>query len=418
MSTNDPILYLARRRRWRLATAVTLGLVGLVALSGLGRLGRGTFFSKAPLAELEQAAHSNPGDGELQCALGMRMLNEGREGDGYRVMHDLVRREPRVAKYWYGFGRAASIVGHAREAAGAYRKTLELDSSLDIARRDLARVYASAGLYDDAIPLFAALERSSDPNLKGDPLYGQCLLGKGRVQEAWDMATRSALRWPMQDQTYDVLAQAGIALGRLADTQEFLVTRLKRTPMYPVSRVRRALARVMLAWHRADMLAAAEEYARVAAEDDHSAASFATIAEARLRRGNLKGAAAAAQQGLKAEPHSAECLEALEKVAVGEGRPDETERYRRLAATGTEDPPDLRAARAKVAAAPRDASAHLALASALAGSGRPADAAGECYSALAISPSDRSAAELLASCRDTAIQRLETQAKTRTAAGL
>lgn len=409
MTGQDHLEYLARRRRTRLAVVLSLGIAAIFCFLYINRASRQRWLLTAPISALEQAAQKHPEDTELIYRFAYRLIGEGRVEESLSLMERVVRREPRSLLYRYGYARAADYAGRYLEAARSYQKAIELDPTFAEAHAGLSALYGEAGLETDALREFEQTNRLN-PSLPVDyALWARCLIHKGRLEEAWDKLRRSVQQNPVQNRPYPLLAEVGIKLKRYQETEAILIRRIDLTQAYPVGVARAPLVRVMLAQSPdRETLKMAEEVAEIAVTDPAPKADYwAVLGQVRLLRRNLEGSRRALEAGLKLEPDHLECLRLLATVYERQARAEQAASLRARIAALTVEAPEIAALRKRVRAAPGDAEARLALATALMKADRPAEGAEECLEALHLAPKHPGATTLLETCRTEALRKLE-----------
>src|SRR5262249_43314939 len=155
--------------------------------------------------------------------------------EAYRLMSELVKRQPGSLRNWLGLARCASQLGHSRETVEAYRRALALDPRQADAHAFLGQIYGEAGLTTEALQEFDQAQKLNSRVDINNELLASCLLQKGRVAEAWERIARSLNANPFQDTAYLVLTRAGTRLGKLDEVEAMLMRRIEITRIYPVN---------------------------------------------------------------------------------------------------------------------------------------------------------------------------------------
>ncbi len=101
----------------------------------------------------EQALALGPRQHGVYIILGRLYLDRGRWDDAAGVFSKMVKVFPRDYTGYYYLGRAREGVGDLDEAEASYKKTLELDSSLQEPRWRLMDIYQRQGRFQEAVEI-------------------------------------------------------------------------------------------------------------------------------------------------------------------------------------------------------------------------------------------------------------------------
>ena len=397
------------QRRIRLGATLLLCLLAAVGIFNFVRTSRGFWMNSVSVDSLKTESKKHPADADLNYTLAYRMHQDGRNEEAYQTMLRLTQQYPDDAKFWLGLARCAAGAAHSVETVNAYRKALELNPNQASAYMLLGQLYSEAGLYSDALDAFEHGYKA-DPNVPVNiRTWIQALDAKGRTQEVWDRTTAALQQNPKQYELYEYIYTAGIALGKTSDAQNILYNSLGVLGSYHGSEAKSALARLMIVKDQDETtLNAAEQLAGEAAKGQGlRAEDFAALAQVKIAKHELKEARAILQQGFKEGPNDLTCLKTLLEVAKREGNKPEAAQLQERITTQEEGPAEVRERRKAVQASPKNAQAHLALASVLAKEEQYAPAAEECHEALKIVPNNAAATTLLEEYRVKALKKLE-----------
>jgi predicted Zn-dependent protease len=405
------VVRMLRRRKWRLAGWLAAG-TALALVAGAFReyaqVEREEWLSSARVEQLRAAVTKNPRDRDLLFWFSYRLTQSGQNAEAKGYMEQLVREYPRSQAYWIGLARTAAGSGDPIRADEAYRKALELNPRSADFHFTLARMYTAAKLDADAVRLYEEGSRLGPASAAALASWAQSLFSLDRPAEAWDLVHRSVTMSPRQDDPYLLLGRLAEVLGRRAEAEPILRRRMEMTRAYPVGVARAPLARLLVQGHPdAATLARAEALGRRAVKDQSPTADFdAALGMVLMAKGDNAGARRALEQGLRRRPEDEECLRLLAEVSERQGDKRESERLRARLPQAIDQDPAVRELRRRVAAAPKDAGAQLALASALRAAKQPARAVEVCLQALREAPRDPELSALLAACRTEALQTL------------
>lgn len=393
----------------RCAAGLGLFVLLLYGILSMGRSTREQALADASLETLEKAASRGDRDSDLLLYLSYRLAQDGRAAEAAEKMEQVVRREPRSARYWDVLGRCAAAAGRAPRAVEAYQKAIALEPGMASAHVALGRIYGEAGLVTDALAQFERAVKIDPGASVSEVLWAKYLARKGRLPEAWKRLTAALARDPMQDDAYPLVVEIGPRMGRFEEAAQLMRRRLRLTDVYQLSAMRSSLIRMLLAHDRKPQtLKEAEELARVAITDPNAPAdNNADLGRVLLLRGDLEGARRALEAGRRRQPDHRECLVLLAEVAGRQGRAREAAllRGRIPPQKAAPSPPEI----APIASG--DGKDRLTRARALQRAGRYGEAAEECQEALrraaqAGTPQNPEATALLQTCRAQALVKL------------
>lgn len=112
--------------------------------------------------------------------------------------------------------------GQLAEAEHEYREVLRLASSDPVAQRQLGLLYFEQGQLRQALPLLKRAADAEPDNLELKTKLVRTYLGGSAFQLAHDLAQQIIEKKPGQDEAIMLLADAGIRLNQIDDTQKYL----------------------------------------------------------------------------------------------------------------------------------------------------------------------------------------------------
>ena len=110
------------------------------------------------------------------------------------------------------------------EAEHEYREVLRLAPSDAVAQRQLGLLYFEQGQIRQAFPLLKRAADAEPDNLEVETKLVRSYLAAGEFQRAYDLAQKIIEKHAGQDEALMLLADAGIRLNQIEDTQKFLDT--------------------------------------------------------------------------------------------------------------------------------------------------------------------------------------------------
>ncbi|MCS6777221.1 MAG: tetratricopeptide repeat protein [Chloroherpetonaceae bacterium] len=403
-------------RPWLRPLLIVAAIVGIIfGLARINQAMRLNHLASAPTEVLHQELQSRPDDVDLLYHLAYKHLKSGENEEAFQLMQRLVRLQPQSVNAWYGLARCAAPAGHALETVEAYRRVLALDPKNKRARLALGQVYAQAGLYTDAVREYDLARDTMLAASYGDT-FPRCLLRRGRLQEAWDLAQLSVAMNLKQEDIFLVIEELGHRLKREAEAEALLRKRLNLTPQYPEPVLRHAMARLLLAQSEApEALPTAEVMLRalIDREETPNGESFYYLGRTLMARQRWREAQAPLERAVQLKPGYREALEALREVYTRQG---DRERAARLQARLARlDRPDasLQRLRAAARARPEDREAQIALVRALQEKGLYGEAAEVCETFLERHSQDAAMVALRDDCRYRALTALSRRGRLR-----
>jgi tetratricopeptide (TPR) repeat protein len=418
MSAEEHFRYLAHRRRVKWIGVIVGCLGAFFILRAIGSSSKTTWLGRASLSTLREAEKQDPNDVDVLIHLSLKLMDAGHSDRAIPYMERAVKLQPDSSGAWVGLARLHAMSGHAVTAVQAYERALKLNPEDAKTRYVLAHTLGYAGLITDSLREFDSAYKRMPEFMADAEVWAKCLVAKGRWQEAWDHLIVSLEKIPAQDTPCQILTDVGIQLNYLDETEMRLRRRINFIRAYPSGVVRHALCRLLL--HRSQdkkTLDEAEANARIAVTDQNPKAKYqAMLGHILLLKGDVAGAGKAARAALQLDANDQEANLLLASVLEQQGQRTEASAIRTRVAEASREDPTVVGRRRAAEAAPRDAAAQLALASALRDSGRPAEAAEACHAALQISPRSTEAAVLLDECRKQALTKMEEEARAKLAA--
>jgi tetratricopeptide (TPR) repeat protein len=396
-----------------LIAAVLIGGFVLYMFAVFSQAQHENSFAHATLKDLQEAQAKSPNDEAIQFELAHRLERDNQIEDALKIMRQLARRRPDNLTYWQGLARCASDNGHAQEALDAYKKCYELSPTWATGHLKRAEILATAGLKTEALQEYdkgVTLETADQVNV--DP-WVECLIAKGRDQEAWDRLALTAKRTMLSDKSYRTLTDLGIRLNRTQEADSYLEGRIQSTPNYPTEQYRICqLSLILSSKPTPAILRDSEQIALdITRRKEALAPSFAMLAHIRLLRGNIPGAEQALADGLKLDPKSTECLELLAEAYRKAGKfvlaQQTTERLLKLKG----ETPEIAALRQSVLTNSQDDGARLLLAAALERAGKYGDAAEVYEEVLQRRPQEPTALAQRDVMRRKALEKLDQESK-------
>ena len=397
------------QRSLRIGGVILLAVLVVVGLSYFSRTSRSFWIDSISVDELKAEGAKHPEDGELNFMLAYRLMKDGRDPEAYAVMQQVTQRYPNDVRYLLRLGDCTRNLAHTVETVGVYKRVLKIDPNRADVYLELGLIYGEAGLQTDALENFEHGSKLDPTALVNYSVWVNCMLAKGRYQEAWDKTIAVLAKDSRAEEIYGAIYTAGVALGKSKEAEQFLLNHMGMFNNYHGSPAKTGLARLMIAAdHQKKTLDTAEMLTTEASTGQGSRPDdFAALGEIRLLKKDLKGARSALEEGLSRDPTDPSCLKVLIEVSKQEGKKAETESLQKRLTLREEGVPEVAAQRKRVRAAPNDAKAHLALALALEKAGSFGPGAEECHEALRLAPNDPAAAAELEVCRAKALQKLE-----------
>lgn len=399
--------------RWLLLAVAAGGIIfGLARINQAMRLHH---LASAPAEALHQELQHRPNDVDLLYHLAYKHLKNGESEEAFQLMRRLVRLQPDSVNAWYGLARCAAPAGHAVATVEAYRRVLALDPKNKRARLALGQVYAQAGLYTDAVREY---DLARDPVMAasyGDT-FPRCLLRRGRLQEAWDLAQFSAAMNLKQEDLFLVIEELGHRLRRQAEAEALLRRRLNLTPQYPEPVLRHAMARLLLAQPEApEALTTAEVMLRalIDREEAPDGESFYYLGRTLMARKRWREAQAPLERAVQLKPDYREALEALREVYLRQGNRERAGRLQARLAQLDRLRAHLQRLREAARSRPEDRGAQRVLIRALQERGDYGEAAEVCEAFLERHPQDAEIVALRDDCRNRALEALSRKGRLR-----
>src|SRR5205823_2079743 len=105
--------------------------------------------------ELEKAHTRRPGDNDVAYYYAHALMRDGDTSQAYRLMKDVVARDPQSVRNLSRLATYAAMTGHSVETVGIYRHILALDPNNAEAHAELGHIFGEAGLLTDALREYA-----------------------------------------------------------------------------------------------------------------------------------------------------------------------------------------------------------------------------------------------------------------------
>ena len=168
----------------------------------------------------EQAIAASPGEPSLLVGLGFSALEAGRPKKALADLTKAARLLPQSPDAWFLLGRAQLAVGFAQEAAGSWRRLLEIRPDFMPVYPDFLRLLLRLGAAQEALQItHQAVER--DPDRFEYRLYHANLLFHMHESEAAIVHYLHALQF--MPESADILANLGVAYRQSGDLEKALL---------------------------------------------------------------------------------------------------------------------------------------------------------------------------------------------------
>jgi tetratricopeptide (TPR) repeat protein len=197
----DRAMYLQRRKRFGEAAAAWRKALEIEPDNVLanGNLAASLFaagsrreavaqFRKTRELKLRQALAANPEDARTRDALGLFLLETGRQDEAIEQLRKATELQPALAPARTDLGRALAAKGEMEEALGELRHALDIDPGYAPAHYGLGLVLARRGRTDDAI-------RQWREALALDPEYGEARRSLGDALYAQGQPAEALAQW-------------------------------------------------------------------------------------------------------------------------------------------------------------------------------------------------------------------------------
>ena len=246
------------------------------------------------LAALERAARMDPALGEARLLLSGQLAAMGRSHDAERVLSELVKADPANLAALQSLGSVRERIGDFGGAATAYEGALRRAPFTPRTHADVARALASAGRLDEAMRAHQELARRFPDDVQVADVERQlvgALQTRGRAEEAGAMAVRAraAYEHHLASRPQDASALYGLAvlLTDAFEEHDAAIEHLARVESHPIYGANALLYGGEARLRKGDLEGAADSYARFTERFPSRPGGILSLADLRSRQGHV-----------------------------------------------------------------------------------------------------------------------------------